>query len=269
MIPKPPAAAIPGPPRRHILGVRVDDVTMPEAVDRVDAFLAAGGAHHVLTPNPEMVMRARRDAAFRAVLESADLAVPDGVGLRWATRLRGDPLRAVVPGSDLVHPLAERGAARGDRWFLLGAAPGVAESAGRALAARHPGLVIAGTAGGSPAPDDDGALCAAIAAAGPVHVLLVAYGAPAQDLWIARNQPRLQIPVAIGVGGTFNFLAGLSPAPPDWARRLGLIWLYRLLTEPWRWRRQLALVPFAALALGEALAWRVGWRREDGGATEL
>jgi N-acetylglucosaminyldiphosphoundecaprenol N-acetyl-beta-D-mannosaminyltransferase len=266
MIPEPPATAIPGPPRRrHVLGARVDDVTMEDAVDRVEGFLAAGGPHHVVTPNPEMVMLARRDPVFRAVLEGADLAVPDGVGLRWATRLRGDGLRAVVPGSDLVHPLAARGAARGDRWFLLGAGPGVAEAAGRALMARHPGLVIAGTASGTPDLAEDDALCSMVEAARPVQVLLVAYGAPAQDLWIARNQPRLGVPVAMGVGGTFNFLAGLSPAPPDWARRLNVIWLYRLATEPWRWRRQLALVPFAVLAVGEAVGWRLGRRGGVGG----
>ncbi len=169
----------------------------------------------------------------------------------------------MVPGSELVHPLAERGAGRGDRWFLLGAAPGVAEAAGRALEARYPGLVICGTAAGSPDPADEDALCARIAAAAPVQMLLVAYGMPAQDFWIDRNLERLGIPVAMGVGGTLDFLAGRAAPPPEWAKRLGLIWLYRLAREPWRWRRQLALVPFAALALVEAVRWRLGRRGED------
>lgn len=255
----PKAAALPAPRRTTVLGVRVDDVTMAEAVDHIDGFLAAGGGpHHVVTPNPEFVMRARADPAFHGLLASADLATPDGVGLLWATRLRGDPLRSLVPGSELVHPLAARGAARGDRWFLLGAAPGVAEAAGQALLDRHPGLVIAGTAAGSPSPAAEGALRGRIAAAAPVQLLLVAYGTPAQEFWIQRNLAYLDVPVAIGVGGTFNFLAGLAPLPPHWVKRLGLVWLHRLVHEPWRWRRQAALLPFAALAVGEALRWRLG-----------
>jgi N-acetylglucosaminyldiphosphoundecaprenol N-acetyl-beta-D-mannosaminyltransferase len=257
MIPHPPPATIPQPPRRrHILGVRVDDVTLSEALDRLAAFIADGSPHHVMTPNPEFVMLARRDAAFRALLEAADLAPADGVGLQWAGRLLGEPLRAVVPGSELVHPLAARGALEGQRWFLLGAGPGVAEAAAAALRSRNAGLVIAGTASGSPAPADDDALCRAIAAVAPVDVLLVAYGAPAQDLWIARNQPRLGIPLAIGVGGTLDFLAGRSPSPPAWVKRLGVIWLFRLVHEPWRWRRQLSLVRFVALVLLAAVVSR-------------
>lgn len=257
MIPQPQLPATPPRPPHSVLGVRVDDVTLDEAADLVDRYLAAGTPHQIVTPNPEMVMHARRDPHFRAVLNAADLALPDGVGLLWATRCQGRALRAVVPGSALVHPLAARGAARSERWFLLGAAPGIAAAAGRRLAASYPGLVIAGSASLSPRPADDAAARAAIRAAGPVQVLLVAYGAPGQELWMHRNQPQLGIPVAMGVGGTFNFLAGVSPVPPAWAGRLGLIWLYRLLTEPWRWRRQLALVPFVALALTEALRMRV------------
>jgi N-acetylglucosaminyldiphosphoundecaprenol N-acetyl-beta-D-mannosaminyltransferase len=261
MIPQPPLAATPPRPRRSVLGVAVDDVTLAEAVDLVDRYLAAGTPHQIVTPNPEMVMRARRDPHFRAVLNAADLAIPDGVGLLWATRCQGRGLRAVVPGSALVHPMAARSAARGERWFLLGAAPGIAAAAGHRLAATYPGLTIAGSASLSPQPADDEAARAAIQAAAPVDVLLVAYGAPGQELWMHRNQPSLGIPVAMGVGGTFNFLAGISPVPPAWAGRLGLIWLYRLLTEPWRWRRQRALLPFAVLALAEALSIRLRGER--------
>jgi N-acetylglucosaminyldiphosphoundecaprenol N-acetyl-beta-D-mannosaminyltransferase len=234
----------------------VDDVGWDGALAYVDAFVSSGRPHHIMTPNPEYVMLARRAPTVRELLEEVDLALPDGVGLRWASALLGDPVREVVPGSELVERMAPEAAARGDRWFLLGAEEGVAETVGRRLAAANPGLVIAGTFSGSPHVSQEDENCRRIEAAGPVDVLLVAYGAPAQDLWIARNQPRLKVPVAIGVGGTFNFIAGRSPRPPELVKRLQLIWLFRLITEPWRWRRQLALARFAAL-----VAWQAVGRR--------
>ena len=245
-----------GPRRRSILGVRVDDVTWDEALAHLEAFLRSEQPHQVMTPNPEFVMRARRDPAFHALLERVDLAPADGIGLKWAGRFLGQPIRQVVPGSDLVPRLAERSAGRGERWFLLGAAQGVAAEAGAELRRRHPGLTIAGAWSGSPRAEHDEEICGRIEAVMPVDVLLVAYGAPAQDLWIARNQPRLRIPLAIGVGGTLNFLAGRSRRPPELVKRLQLIWLFRLITEPWRWRRQLMLIPFVALVLREGLRRR-------------
>ena len=249
--PTPDETPTPPPTRRRILGVRVDDVTAAEALRRIDGYRVRGGWHQVVTPNSEIVMLARRDPAYRAVIEDADLALPDGVGLRWAGAVLGQPVRAVVPGSDTTEHLAALGAPRGERWFLLGAAEGVAEEAGRRLAARHPGLVVAGTFAGSPDPADAEAIVARIRAAAPVDTLLVAFGAPAQDLWLARHGPATGATVTMGVGGTLNFISGRSPRPPALVRRLGLIWLFRLATEPWRWRRQLALVRFVGLVLSE------------------
>ncbi|MFN8473600.1 MAG: WecB/TagA/CpsF family glycosyltransferase [Anaerolineae bacterium] len=243
------------PRRIDILGVGVDDVTPTEALDILTAWIDARRPRRVVTPNPEMVMLARRDPAFAGLLADADLAVPDGVGLLWASRLRGTPLRALVPGSDLVPWLAERSAGRGDRWFLLGAAEGVAEEAGRRLAARYPGLCVAGAFAGDASALGDPETRAAVRAAGRVDVLLVAYGAPRQEAWMARNLD-LDVPVAIGVGGTLNFIAGRSPTPPRWVYNLGLGWAYRLITEPWRWRRQIVLPQFAALAVWDALRQR-------------
>lgn len=238
------------PPRRvTILGARVDDVNWDEALDRIDAFIASGQPHQIMTPNPEFVMHAQRYEDYRRLLQQVDLAPADGIGLKWAAALLGDRIRELVPGSDLIYRMAQRGAARGERWFLLGAAEGVAAAAGAELERRYPGLVIAGSYSGAPAPEYDDEICRQIEAVKPVDVLLVAYGAPGQDRWSARNQPRLQIPVAIGVGGTFNFIAGRSRRPPRLVRRLHLIWLFRLVTEPWRWRRQLSLIHFVALVL--------------------
>jgi N-acetylglucosaminyldiphosphoundecaprenol N-acetyl-beta-D-mannosaminyltransferase len=233
-------------------------VTWDETLARIEAFIHSGEPHQVMTPNPEFVMLARRDDAFRTLLDRVDLAPADGVGLKWAARMLGTRIREIVPGSDLAYRLAESGAGRKERWFLLGASEGVAAAAGAELQRRYPGLVVAGTWSGAPGPEHDDEICQRIEAVKPVDVLLVAYGAPKQDFWISRNQPRLRIPVAIGVGGTFNLIAGRNPRPPEIVKRLGLIWLFRLITQPWRWRRQLALVRFVGLVLRAALARRTG-----------
>jgi N-acetylglucosaminyldiphosphoundecaprenol N-acetyl-beta-D-mannosaminyltransferase len=244
----------------QVLGVRVDNVTEAEALDAAAQYIAAGGPHRVVTPNPEIVMSARRSPDFRRILNESDLALPDGVGLLLAAALAGSPLRAHVRGTDFVLALAQRSVSQGWRWFLLGAAPGVAEMAATALATRFPGLAIAGSAPGSPHAEADAATRGVIGRAGPVDVLLVAYGAPWQERWIARNQEAVAATVQIGVGGVFNYLAGRAPRAPAWARRLELEWAHRLMTEPWRWRRQLALPGFALLATAEALHRRAGRR---------
>ncbi|MCC7369858.1 MAG: WecB/TagA/CpsF family glycosyltransferase [Chloroflexi bacterium] len=240
------------PQSLSILGVRVDDVTYDESLALVARYIAEGGPHVVTTPNPEIVMEARRDPAFRALLARTALNVPDGVGLLLAARLRGRPFRDHVRGTDLVLKLAALGAAKGHRWFLLGAADGVAQLAADRLCAQYPRLQIVGAAPGSPRPEDDSATWAMIRAAGPVDLILVAYGAPTQERWLDRSLGPLGIPVGIGVGGVLNFLSGLVPRAPVWIQRLELEWLHRLAVQPWRWKRQLKLPLFVMLALDEA-----------------
>lgn len=245
--------------RFHVLGVGVDRVTLASAAERIAALVAAGGYAQVVTVNPEFVIAARRHRQFRRVLNGADLAVADGIGMVWAARLLGDRLPERVGGIDLVHRLAAQTAQAGHRLFLLGAGPGVAEQAAAALQLRYPGLCITGTFAGSPLPMEADAIIARIRAAQP-DILLVAFGAPAQDLWIARHGALLGVPVAIGVGGAFDFLAGKVPRAPRWMQRLGVEWLYRLIRQPWRWRRMLALPRFAAMILILWLARIRPWR---------
>jgi N-acetylglucosaminyldiphosphoundecaprenol N-acetyl-beta-D-mannosaminyltransferase len=228
--------------RIDILGVAVDDVLEDEALARIVSFIGEGGPHHVVTVNPEFVMEARRNSAFRRVLAAADLATPDGFGLLLVARMRGMPLRERVTGIGLTERIAREAAVRGWSLFLLGAAPGVAEQAAERLQHANPGLRIAGCYAGSPRAEEEPAIRALIAAARP-DVLLVAYGHPAQDLWIARNQPLMRVPVAIGVGGTFDELAGVVRRTPPWMQRLGLKWLHRLIQQPQRWRRIITAVP--------------------------
>jgi N-acetylglucosaminyldiphosphoundecaprenol N-acetyl-beta-D-mannosaminyltransferase len=227
----------------YVLGVRVDDVTTDEVLALIERFIIECTPHQICTVNPEFVMRGQQDELFRNIINNAAVCLPDGIGLLWAAKRLGHPLRERVAGSDLVGQIAARAALLGWRLYFLGAAPGVADKAAAILQARHPGLVIAGTFPGSPAPAEEEDIVERIRAARP-EVLLVAFGAPAQDVWIARNQPRLNVPVAMGVGGSLDFIAGVAQRAPVWIQRIGLEWLYRLIREPWRWRRQLALPRF-------------------------
>lgn len=236
----------------YILGVRVDDVTYEEALAIIAGFIASGRPHHVMTTNTEHAVAARSDAEFRRVLNQAPLAVPDGSGLVFASRLFGKKIRQHVTGTDLADRLMELAAARGYRVFLLGAEEGVAEQAAEKLKAKYPGLIVVGTYAGSARPEDEDEVVRRVRSAGQVDILLVAYGSPAQEKWIARNLDRLGTPVAIGVGGVFNFFAGRVPRAPRWMRQVHLEWLFRLIIQPSRWRRQLALPQFVVLVLA---AW--------------
>ncbi len=217
--------------RTFILGVPVDAITLSGAVMRLEKMAAGVAQHHVVTPNPEMLVAARSDPAFHAVLERASLAVPDGVGLLLAARYLGAPLLERVAGIDLLTSFCAQTRAS---VFFLGAAEGVAGRAVEALRSSYPTLHVAGTYAGSARKEDEEEILARIRGSG-ASVLFVAYGAPAQDLWIARMLPRLpHIKVAMGVGGSFDFLAGVQRRAPLWMRRLGLEWLWRLLAEPRR-----------------------------------
>jgi len=245
-----------GPTARWFFGVRADDVTWDETLARVEVFIAGGGPHQIATVNPEFVMAARRDPEFRAIINHAALAIPDGVGLLWAGRLLGQPLRERVTGSDGVPRIAERAAEKGWRLFLLGAAPGVAEKAARRLMSRYPGLEIVGTYAGSPSVEEQDRIVDLVRRARP-DVLFVAYGHPRQDKWIARNLDRLGVPVCMGVGGAFDFIAGVQHRAPLWMQRAGLEHLYRLLRQPWRWRRQVNVYHFALRVLLASLKQRI------------
>jgi N-acetylglucosaminyldiphosphoundecaprenol N-acetyl-beta-D-mannosaminyltransferase len=227
----------------RILGVRVDDVTSDETLALVERFIAGREPHQICTVNPEFIMAAQRDEMFRNVINKAALCLPDGVGVLWAARRLGHPLRERVGGTDMAERIAARAAQTGWRMYFLGAAPGVAEEAAAVLQARYLGLAMVGTFAGSPARAEEDAIVERILAARP-DVLLVAFGAPSQDVWIARNQLRLRMPAAMGVGGAFDFIAGVTRRAPGWVQRLGFEWLHRLVHEPWRWRRQLALPHF-------------------------
>lgn len=238
----------PVPPFLPILGVRIHAVTMAETLAWIEAAVAARAPRQICTSNPEFLMTARRDREFFEVLNRADLVVPDGVGLLMAARWLGARLPERVAGSDLIYRIAERAAQRGWGIYFLGAGEGVAARTAAKLRAIYPELRVAGTFVGSPKIEDEDAIVARVRAARP-DILLVAYGAPQQDKWIARNRERLGVPVSIGVGGSFDFVAEEARRAPVWIRRLGLEWLHRVGRQPWRARRILTAVVLFPLAV--------------------
>jgi len=236
---------------RRVLGIRVDDVTLSEAMSTIVNAARVGTPCHVITLNPEYVMRARSDAELRAIIAGAAIVTADGAGIMQAARLARLPLRTRITGNDLTDAVAEVGLPL----FLLGAAPGVAETAAAVLTRRYPSARIAGFWSGSADESDDQAARERINVSG-ARVVLVAYGMPKQDHWIDRNLPSLHAPVAIGVGGTFDYLAGRIPRAPRWMRTRGLEWLYRLVRQPSRFPRILRVWQFGAVALFSARAER-------------
>ena len=231
----------------RVLGVRVDCLDMSAALDRIEQFVEDGGHHQVATVNPEFVMSAQKDPEFSKVLELADLCLADGTGVVWAARRQGCELGGPVPGVDLIPPLAALCARRGFRLFLLGAAPGVAAELAARLRTEHAGLEVAAHSGSPEHSSDEETL--RLIHEHRAQVLLVAFGAPKQDLWIARLGGRLGVSVAIGVGGAFDYLTGRVPRAPVWMRGAGLEWLHRLANQPWRIRRMVVLPGFAIKVL--------------------
>lgn len=243
--------------RRNILGVLIDDCDEEQAVGMIADFLAEQPPrmHHVCTVNPEFVMEARSNSAFRQVLRAADVCTPDGVGIILAGRLLGRPFKGRATGVALVNRLAELSAEKGWTLYLLGAAPGVAEEAAAVLQARHPGVRIVGTYAGSPSDEGWPEISYKLKAAQP-DILLVAYGAPKQDIWISSHRDDLpkSVKVAMGVGGVFDYLSGRVQLAPVPVRKVGLEWLFRLVMQPWRWRRILRVFRFALLVVARKIS---------------
>lgn len=240
--------------RISILGVPVDDVTESEAVAIIHGFIESGTCHQVITVNPEFIMSAQTDATVLHVLNAAALSTPDGSGILWAARFLGFPIRERVTGVALVELLAAAAARYGWRLFFLGSAPGVADHAASLLQKRYPQLRVAGCYAGSPGLHDEAHIRSLIEGT-QTDILLVAYGHPAQELWIHRNLHTLAVPVAVGIGGTFDEIAGRVPAAPLWMHRLGIKWLWRLLVQPSRFGRIFTAVvrfPLAVIRAGRS-----------------
>jgi N-acetylglucosaminyldiphosphoundecaprenol N-acetyl-beta-D-mannosaminyltransferase len=240
--------------RLRIGQVCLDLLTFEEAIDEIERLVKEGNGGAVFTPNVDHVVRADRDANLRQAYEAAGLCLADGKPLVWASRLLGWPLPEKVSGADLIVPLAERAAARGWRVYLLGAGPGVAEKAAELLRLRY-GIGVVGT--DAPIVEADGAsqdgVVARIRTARP-HLVLVALGAPKQELFIHRTADDLRPAVALGIGAGLDFFTGTVKRAPRWMSEAGMEWLYRLGQEPRRlWRRYLINDPWFLATLYRGL----------------
>lgn len=229
-----------------VLGVRFDDVTMDEAVELGMGLLDSPGADIVVTPNPEIVMLCRKDAELGKIVNGASLVLPDGIGVIYAAKLLGTPLKAKVPGADWAERMFGEMAKEGRSVYFLGAKPGVAEAAGERLSGKYPGLVIAGTHDGYFR--DDGPVVEDINRTS-ADLLLVCLGAPKQEKWMRANRDKLNVRLMAGLGGSLDVYAGTVRRAPEGWRKLNLEWLYRLIKQPSRFGRMLKLPWFLIIVL--------------------
>ncbi len=234
--------------KREIIGIRFDDVTMEEALGRCGERIARKAAGYVVTPNAEMVYAAKHDPALAALLNGAALVVPDGIGVIYASRILGRPLRARVPGVELGEKLAALCAEKGYRLYLLGAKPGVAEAAAEKLCAKYPGLAVAGTHDGYF--QDAAPVLDALRAARP-DVVFVCTGFPKQERFMKEALEALPPVLMLGLGGSLDIYAENLKRAPVFFRKAGLEWLYRLAQEPRRIGRMAKLPLFLGLAVWE------------------
>jgi N-acetylglucosaminyldiphosphoundecaprenol N-acetyl-beta-D-mannosaminyltransferase len=245
------------PARVDILGVGVSAIDLDQAVSTIEHWIARDVRTYVCITGAHGIMECRRDDRLRRIHNDAGMVTPDGMPLVWVSRLLGRTRTRRVYGPDLMRAVTSLSAQRGYRQFYYGGAPGVAEKLRRALTACHPALQIVGTF--CPpfrrlTPDEDRDAVAAINAARP-DILWIGLSTPRQEVWMAEHLGRIDVPVMIGVGAAFDFLAGTKPQAPVWAQRNGLEWMFRLCSEPRRlWRRYAWIVPgFTVLATGALL----------------
>lgn len=227
-----------------ILGVKFDNVTLKEATQIALDFLEQKGQHQIVTPNPEILLTAAKNPKFKKILNQASLSIPDGAGIIWAAKRQKTPLKQRVTGTDLMAEICK---STNHPIFLLGAAPGIAKKTAEKLQ-----LNPEFTESLSPEKKHESQIIAKINHS-KAKILFVAFGAPAQELWIARNLPKMPyIKVAVGIGGAFDFLSGTRPRAPKILQDLGLEWLYRLINQPSRIKRILnATIKFPIKCLTE------------------
>jgi N-acetylglucosaminyldiphosphoundecaprenol N-acetyl-beta-D-mannosaminyltransferase len=249
----------------HIGSLRIDSVTREEALASVEALVRGGEGGAVFTPNVDHVVLAEEDARLRDAYARVNLSLADGMPLVWASRVLGHPVPEKVSGSDFVPSLLERAADRGWRVYFLGGAPGVAALARDKLRERLPRLQVVGVDAPRIDVDDPAEALATqlvpIRAARP-QLVLVALGAPKQEIWIDRVRDELRPAVLLGVGASLDFVAGTIPRAPSWMSQLGLEWFFRLTREPRRlWRRYLLRDPKFVLIVGRNLRDRAALQR--------
>ena len=232
------------------MGVGFDNLTMDEALSSALSLMEEKRAAYVVTPNPEIVMLCRENPNAASAVKDADLVLADGIGIIYGAKILGTPLKQKLPGIDFAQALFAKMAQAEKTLFLLGAKPGVAESAAQALQERFKGLKIVGTNDGYFS--DDEPIVEKINAVSP-DLLLVCLGAPKQELWMQKNAPALKVGLMAGLGGSLDVFAGVVERAPEAWQKLGLEWLYRLKKEPGRIKRMSNLPKFGIAVLGRRM----------------
>ncbi len=241
----------------NVLGVGVNNTTIPQAVDEIGRLLESGGTHYICVSNVHTVMMCQSDEEYRRIHNAAAMVTPDGRPLGWLQTWRGFPQRERVYGPDLMLACCERSVDAGWKHFFYGGKEGVPEKLKETLTARFPGLEVVGCYSPPfrpPTPEEDEAEVRMINESG-ADLVWVGLGAPKQELWMGRHAGRVHAPVMLGVGAAFDFHTGTVKQAPKWMQRHGLEWLFRLCVEPRRmWRRYIYNNPmFLVLAACQLL----------------
>lgn len=239
----------------NILGVNVDMVNISEATDCIMRFLDTDGVHTVFTPNSEIIMRAYRDEKFRNILNDASLLTADGIGVVYASKILKKPIDERAAGYDIAREVLQKINYTEHKLFLFGGKPGVAEEAKEKLLAEYTELNIVGTRNGYFKPDEEEEIVNEINASG-ADIVFVCLGAPKQEEWIERNKNRLNVRVAMGIGGSLDVFAGRVDRAPEFFCKTGLEWFYRLCKEPSRIGRMMDLPKFAVTVLAKGRKYK-------------
>ncbi|MDO8620873.1 MAG: WecB/TagA/CpsF family glycosyltransferase [Candidatus Levybacteria bacterium] len=260
--------------KKNILNVGITDASKEEILEYIIKGLAQNGKKYfVVTPNPEILVMADKNIDYQKVLNKAEIALADGIGVIIVGQVLGKPLKERVTGVDLLESLCLLVAEKPITVGFLGGKPGVAEKTAECLLSRYPNLKIGfvgqewDNAGFVLADErrkarnntqkgaerNNSALFSVFDQRGSamIDILFVAFGAPKQELWMNENLAKIPVKVAVGVGGSFDYISGEVPRPPKWISKIGLEWFFRLITQPWRWKRQLTLLEFIYLVLKE------------------
>lgn len=239
--------------KNFILGVGVTNASKIEVLEFILKGLKTKGEKlFVVTPNPEIIVKAQHNKNFKGILNSAGLALPDGTGVIWAGKILGKKFKEKITGVDTLESLCKQASMWGFTIGLIGGGPEIAERTAECLLRKYPGLNIVLAAPEWPKTTDYRLQTTAVdSRPSTVDILFVAFGAPKQEIWISRNIENLPVKLAMGVGGSFDYIAGRVKRAPGWVRNIGLEWLFRLIEQPWRIKRQLALVEFAYLVIKE------------------
>lgn len=232
----------------NILGINVDMVTVNEAAEEIFGFLATDSMHSVYTPNSEIIMLAYEDSAFAEILNRSDILTADGIGVVYASKILNKPIKERASGYDIARCLLEKLNESDYKLFLFGGKPGVAEEARANLEKEYPKLRIAGTRNGYFTAEEEPEIIEEINASG-ADIVFVCLGAPKQEQFIDRNRDKLKTKAALGIGGSLDVFAGRVERAPEFWQKTGLEWLYRLMKEPKRIGRMMALPRFGFTVL--------------------